>query len=74
MTTRRSEIILQFIKAYLALNGYAPTRREIGKACNMSPSVVNYQLHRLQDAGRLTVAKDVARGIVLTEEVKDAVS
>lgn len=69
---RRSEAILQFIRAFRDLNGYAPTRREIGKATNLSTSVVSYQLGILQDAGHLTVDRKIARGIVLTEAAPDA--
>lgn len=64
----RTAIILKFIKTFHAAHGYAPTRREIGRACHVSTSVVSYHLGILQDEGRLTVARDVARGIVLVEE------
>lgn len=69
----RQKAILDYIKTYHVRHGFAPTRREIGHACKLSTSVVSYNLAILQDAGRLTVAKDVARGIVITEEVADAV-
>lgn len=69
----RTERVYQFIKAFCALNGYAPTRREIGRECHLSTSVVSYHLALLQDAGRLTVARDVARGIVLVEAAPDDV-
>jgi hypothetical protein len=64
----RTENVYQFIKNYRNRHGYAPTRREIGRFCKLSTSVVNYHLCILQDAGRLTVARDVARGIVLKED------
>lgn len=64
---RRTEAILKFIRTFHAAQGYAPTRSEIGKACHLSTSMVNYYLDALQDAGRLTVARNVARGIVLVE-------
>lgn len=73
---RRTEAIFKFIKTFHAAHGYAPTRMEIGKACHpsrasgrsLSTSMVNYYLDALQDAGRLTVARNVARGIVLAEK------
>lgn len=64
----RTTAILKFIRTFQATHGYAPTRREIGRACHISTSVVSYNLAILQDAGHLTVAKEVARGIVLVEE------
>lgn len=70
--TDRQKDILDFIKTYHVRHGYAPTRREIGRWCKLSTSVVSYNLAILQDAGRLTVARDVARGIVITEEVTEA--
>lgn len=70
--TKRSAQILEFVKAYIDLNGYAPTRREIGKACHLSTSVVSYQLAILQEAGHLTVAREKARGIVLNREMNEA--
>lgn len=66
--TDRQRAILDYIKTFHARHGYAPTRREIGRFCHISTSVVSYNLAILQDAGRLTVAKDVARGIVIIEE------
>lgn len=66
--TDRQQAILNYIKTYHVRHGFAPTRREIGKAVHISTSVVSYNLALLQDAGRLTVAKDVARGIVIIEE------
>lgn len=66
--TQRTDAIFKFVKTFHAAHGYAPTRMEIGKACHLSTSMVNYYLAILQDAGRLTVARNVARGIVLVEQ------
>ena len=70
--TPRSEAIYQFVQDYHAKRGYAPTRREIGRWLKLSTSVVSYQLTILQDAGRLMVARGVARGIVLMEAPTEA--
>lgn len=67
---QRTAAILQFIKTFRTQHGYAPTRREIGRACHVSTSVVSYHLSILQDEGRLTVAREKARGIVLIEEAE----
>lgn len=64
----RQRAILEFIKTYHTRHGFAPTRREIGRGVHASTSVVSYNLAILQDDGRLTVARDVARGIVITEQ------
>lgn len=64
----RTDQIFKFVKSFHAAHGYAPTRSEIGRACHISTSVVSYNLAILQDEGRLTVARDVARGIVLAEK------
>lgn len=66
-STQRAESILNFIRQFHQRHGYAPTRREIGRKLNLSTSVVSYHLGLLEDEGRLTVAKGIARGIVLTE-------
>lgn len=66
--TTRTAVTLAYIKAFITTHGYAPTRREIGKALGLSTSVVSYHLGLLQEAGKLTVARDIARGIVLTGE------
>ena len=68
----RSALILKFIKSFHDAHGYAPTRREIGKAVHLSTSVVSYHLAALQGAGRLTMDKGIARGIVLTEAPDEA--
>lgn len=66
---KRTAQILAFIKAFIDLHDYAPTRREIGDACGISSTgAVNYQLDRLQEAGYLTVDRRIARGIVINRE------
>lgn len=71
MSNDTQETIFQFIKAYIVKHHYPPTRREIRTGCGISSnSVVSYHLRNLQDAGRLNVVQDVARGIVLVEEAE----
>lgn len=69
--TTRTQNVYQFIKQYHARHGYAPTRREIGRGCNLSTSMVNYYLGILHDASQLTVTRYVSRGIALTEDAPD---
>lgn len=71
--TKRSAQILDFIKSFIDLHDYAPTRREIGDGCGIaSTGAVNYQLDRLQEAGYLTVDRRIARAIVLNREATEA--
>lgn len=66
--TPRTAAILAYIRSYHLRQGYAPTRREMAHHFHLSTSVVSHHLRLLQDAGKLTVARDIARGIVLVEE------
>lgn len=66
--SQRQARILAFIKEYTARHGYPPTLREIVKGCELSStSVALYNLVHLGQKGYLTRARDVARGIALTE-------
>lgn len=47
---------MAFIGHYIALNGYAPSFREIGRACGYAPSAVS--------AVRYQVGELVARGLL----------
>ena len=70
----RQEAILEFIGRFVEENGYPPTIREIGKACNISStSVVNYNLNKLEREGLLTRDREVSRGLRLAEAVREAV-
>lgn len=60
----RQQNILKFMFRYMESNGYPPTIREIGEACNInSTSVVNYNLNKLVDAGYLERSDKVSRGL-----------
>ncbi len=66
------ENILAFIKSYKEENGYAPTLREIAKACAIkSPSVVQFHLDRLELAGAIVRGRDKSRGIALKPEIRE---
>jgi repressor LexA len=63
----RQEAILEFIAEFFNEQGYPPTIREIGTACNISStSVVNYNLDKLEREGYLTRSREVSRGLRLT--------
>jgi repressor LexA len=62
--TDRQARILEYIKGFLAENGYPPTIREIGQALGISStSVVNYNLNKLEKAGLLGRDSQVSRGL-----------
>lgn len=63
----RQHAILDYIDSFIRENGYPPTIRQIGKACNISStSVVNYNLNKLEREGLLTRDREVSRGLRLT--------
>lgn len=60
----RQQNIMKFMFRYMEDNGYPPTIREIGEACNInSTSVVNYNLNKLVSAGYLERSDKVSRGL-----------
>ncbi len=74
LSSRRQQI-LEFIQEFIAANGIPPTVRDIQRACEISStSVVDYNLHKLRQAGYLNRRPDVARGIELLDEVGQPVS
>ncbi len=63
----RQNAILDYIDSFIRENGYPPTIRQIGKACNISStSVVNYNLNKLEREGLLTRDREISRGLRLT--------
>lgn len=62
----RQKAMLKFIGSFVNDNGYPPTIREIGKACNISStSVVNYNLNKLEREGLIVRDREVSRGLRL---------
>src|SRR4030043_497589 len=58
--------ILQFIRKFIDTRGYPPTVRDIVRGCKISsPSVVAYNLARLETAGYIRRHADISRGIEL---------
>ena len=71
----RRQRILEFIQDFITENGIPPTVRDIQRACVVSStSVVDYNLHKLKQAGYLNRRPDVARGIELLDEGGQPVS
>ena len=74
LSTRRQQI-LEFIQDFIAENGIPPTIRDIQRACDISStSVVDYNLHKLREAGYLNRRPDVARGIELLDDAGQPVA
>ena len=66
---QRQARILAFIQDYTAHHVDSPTLREIVEGCDLSStSVALYNVVSLGQRGYLTRTRDVARGIVLTEQ------
>jgi repressor LexA len=66
MATATREIILAFLQSYIEENGYAPSLREIARACGVkSASVVQYHLDSLEHNNLIKRAKDKPRSISL---------
>jgi len=62
----RQKAILNFTEKFIEEQGYPPTIREIGEACNIkSTSVVNYNLNKLRENGWLERTPEKSRGIRL---------
>ncbi len=67
--TATREKIFAFLQAYRQENGYAPTLREIAKACAIkSLSAVQFHLDRLERDGVIRRDKDKSRSITLPAE------
>ncbi len=64
--SERQKAILIFIGGFIDREGFPPTIREIGEACDIpSTSVVNYNLNKLVDLQWLERSKEKSRGIRL---------
>lgn len=67
----RQRHIIQFIGDFLDEHGYPPTVRDIGRAVGItSTSVVDYNLKVLEREGLLRRAREVSRGIELSESLR----
>ncbi|HJO81054.1 MAG: transcriptional repressor LexA [SAR202 cluster bacterium] len=67
--SQRQEQILQFIRDFMDDHRYPPTVRDIQGGCNISStSVVDYNLHKLEERGYMRREREVSRGIELVGE------
>lgn len=64
--TRRQEETLNYIKEFIAIHGYPPTVREIGKGLGVSsPATIHVHLHNLEDKGFIKKEETKNRAIEL---------
>ena len=71
--SNRQERILEFIRQYRSEHGYAPSIRDIQRACSVSStSVVDYNLQILQREGYILRSPEVSRGLQLVNGDADS--
>lgn len=67
--SEKQRAILSFMDSYISQNGFPPTIRDICIATGIkSTSVVNYNLNKLVNAGKLERSSRKSRGLRLTED------
>jgi len=66
-----SEEVYQYIRRYIAENGFAPTIREISEGCYMSATNVIRYLDKLEAWGRISREPRTPRSIRLLEQEHD---
>lgn len=64
------ETMYTFIRDYIRQRGYAPSIRDIARACYMTPGNVHRYLDRLEGKRLITRQPGVARSIRLAEDEK----
>lgn len=62
--TKRQKEILDFVRAFIRVKGYPPTRQEIADAFDLFPNGVQQHLVALKVKGLLQIIPNVSRGIV----------
>lgn len=60
--------VYAFIRAYFEEHGFAPSLRDIGEACYMSPSNVVRYLDKLEAQGLISRELSKPRSIAILEE------
>ena len=63
--------ILAYIAKFTSKHSYPPTVREIASACGFkAESAAQYHLDRMETSGLISRKRNVARSIVIKEQVK----
>lgn len=63
--SQREQGLYDFVKRYIAENGYGPSHVEISEATGIGVTSVNYHLGRLRTKGLITWQKGYARTLRL---------
>ena len=67
--TKRRQLVLDFIRAYIKIHGVAPAYATVAKGLNMrSRSNIQRIVHRLQDDGYLRIKPHKFRSIKLVDQ------
>ena len=62
--TKKQTLVLEYIRACIELNGFAPTGAEIAKGLGYKSANSAYeQLHALKEKGYINLSRNIARGI-----------
>lgn len=73
--TKRQEEVLDWIKAFIASNGYSPTRQEIADGMGFaSVNASEVHIKALERKHAITVKRGVARSIVVKDVARTEVS
>ena len=64
---KKADPIVVFIGDYIQAHGYPPTQREIGRACHITLSAVNYHVRLLAARGKIIYLPKRARGVGLVD-------
>tara|TARA_R110000787_G_scaffold249757_2_gene355335 strand:- start:978 stop:1181 length:204 start_codon:yes stop_codon:yes gene_type:complete len=62
-TSKTQTAILAYIKSYLALQGYPPSRSEIAVEFGMAKNAAQYHCEQLANKNLIQIVPKVARGI-----------
>lgn len=66
-TTAAQQAVLDVIYEYRSEHGYSPSVRDIAEELEVSTSVVQYHLNRLEERGWIERDEGIARSIRLTQ-------
>lgn len=70
MRVSKADLVLQFLRHYIAENGYAPSLLEIAVGVGIAMPTVHDALSRLQRQGKVERRERVIRGIRLIEQAE----
>lgn len=60
--------VLAYLASHIEEKGYAPSQREMMRACYLAHSSIRYQLSKLREHGFIIYQRGVARGLQVTDK------